>query len=403
MKLTSKAVAALTLPPGKDDHIEFDDEMPRFGFRLRRSGSEVRKSWVCQFRRAGKSRRIKLGAAEILAAELARTAARKVLAAVDLGADPQGDKSARRSADKFTLTAFAEEFLMAKEGTVRSRTFVELKRYLQGPTYFKGLHQLPADQVTRRDIAARLLVIIRESGARTAVAARGALSELFAWGIGQGLVEHNPVIGTNRPKTSSSRNRVLSDQELVAIWIAAGDDDFGRIVRLLILLGQRRTEVGSATWDEFDLERGIWTIPSQRTKNHREHGLPLCGLVLGVINSIPRRVGRHHLFGVRGHGFCSWATAKAALDTRLGDQVRKWTLHDIRRSFATRLCDLGVAPHVVEQILNHQSGHRAGIVAVYNKSTYEREVKAALALWDDHVRSITEGGERKVIPLARVP
>jgi integrase len=113
-------------------------------------------------------------------------------------------------------------------------------------------------------------------------------------------------------------------------------------------------------------------------------------------------MNRDCLFGERsGGGFTLWAHAKAALDARLGDQVRKWTLHDIRRSFATRLCDLGVAPHVVEQILNHQSGHRAGIVAVYNKSTYEREVKAALALWDDHVRSITEGW--KVIPLARVP
>jgi integrase len=94
-----------------------------------------------------------------------------------------------------------------------------------------------------------------------------------------------------------------------------------------------------------------------------------------------------------------WAFAKAALDDRLGDHVKPWTLHDLRRTFCTRLADLGVLPHVIEQILNHQSGHRAGIVAVYNKSTYEREVKAAMALWDDHLRELISGDDRKIIPM----
>src|SRR5262245_4148159 len=229
MKLDAKPVAALKLD-GKTDSIFFDDAMPGFGYRLRASGSEVRKSWVVQYRRAGATRRMLLGSAEVLSAEQARSAAKKALGAVALGQDPQKEKTTRRSADKFTLAAMVEEFLLAKEGTVRPRTFTEARRYLQG-VYFKTLHSMPVDQITRRDVAARVLVITRESGARTAVAARGALSELFAWGMGQGLVEHNPVIGTNRPKTSRPRDRVLSDQELAAVWNAAGDDDFGRILR----------------------------------------------------------------------------------------------------------------------------------------------------------------------------
>ena len=102
----------------------------------------------------------------------------------------------------------------------------------------------------------------------------------------------------------------------------------------------------------------------------------------------------------RARGFTGYAEGKRALDARLGDQVRKWTLHDIRRTVATRLCDIGIEPHVVEQILNHQSGHRGGIVGVYNKSKYERAVQNAVAMWDRHLRALLEGrDERKVIPI----
>jgi integrase len=120
-------------------------------------------------------------------------------------------------------------------------------------------------------------------------------------------------------------------------------------------------------------------------------------MALSIIESVPRVVNRDPLFGVRAAGFTSWAQLKNYLDAKLGDQVRPWTLHDLRRSFATRMCDLGVAPHIVEQILNHQSGHRGGVVGVYNRSRYEREVRTAMALWSDHVRSIVSGDERKVL------
>src|SRR5262245_976779 len=192
MKLDTKTVADLTLPAGKPDVINFDSALPGFGYRLRASGAETRKSWIVQYRRAGVSRRMLLGSAEVLTADQARTAAKKVLAAIALGEDPQAEKTARRSADKLTFSALVNEYLAFKEMGVRPHTMTELRRYLQGP-YFKALHSMPADTVARKDIAARLLVITRESGAATATWAHAAVSGLFRWALGQGLIEANPV------------------------------------------------------------------------------------------------------------------------------------------------------------------------------------------------------------------
>jgi integrase len=399
MKLDAKAVTGLKLPDGKSDVIHFDSALPGFGFRVRASGNEVRKSWVVQYRRAGGTRRMLLGSAEVLTAEQARAAARTILATVALGHDPQAEKAARRSADKFTLAAMIEDYLASKEPSVRARTFAEVQRYLRGP-YFKPLHGMPVDNIARRDVAIRLSAIMNENGAVSAANARSALSALFVWALANGLAQANPIVGTARPKTPPARDRILTDRELAAVWKAAGDDAFGLVLKLLMLLGQRRTEVGGMAWSEIDLQHGTWTIPARRAKNHRAHTLPLSSFALHIVMGVPRVVGRDTLFGDRADsGLTGWARPKAALDARLGDSVMPWTLHDLRRTLATRLCDLGTAPHVVEQILNHQSGHRAGIVGVYNKSVYTNEVRAALALWSDHVRSLVEGGEHKIVAL----
>jgi len=398
MKLDAKTVGRLCLPKDKTDLIAFDDAMPGFGFRLRSTNGElVRKSWVVQYRRAGRTRRLLLGSAEVLGAEQARAAAKKALGAIALGKDPQAEKATRRAKDRFALRAIVDDYLKAKQGAVRPRTFTESERYLTGP-YFKPLHSMPVDQIARRDIAARLLVISRDAGLVTASRARSALSSLFAWAMGEGLVEANPVIGTNQPKTPPSRDRVLDDAELAAVWRACSDDNFGRIVRLLMLTGQRRTEVGGIAWSEIDLDRGTWTIPAARTKNHREHSLPLSALAVQVIESVWKRVGRRSLFGERSdNGFTGWAQSKVVLDKRLGSQVRPWTLHDLRRSVATGMATFGVQPHVIEAVLNHYGGFRAGVSGTYNRGLYEREMRAALALWADHLRTIIGGGERKVL------
>ena len=387
MKLTQKAVAALLLPPGKIDAIFFDDDLPGFGYRLRKSGDKVGRSWVAQYRHAGQTRRITLGSGSVLGSDQARGEAKKILAQAALKQDPGSERKRKAASDRITFTSLVEQYLAAKKPVVRSRTFTEAQRYLQS-SYFKPLHNVPVDAISRRDIAARVLVIARENGQVAAGRARSALSGMYSWAMASGLTEVNPTIGTPKPKAAPPRDRVLSDQELVAIWDAAGNDDFGRIVRLLVTTGQRRSEVGGMCWTELDLDRSsTWTIPGSRTKNHLEHTLPLPPLAIDIIKTVPEVVGRDLLFGARtDRGFTSWAEHKRALDARLGDQVKPWTLHDLRRTCATRLCDIGIEPHVVEQILNHQSGHRRGIVGVYNKSKYTVAVQNAVAAWDRHLR-----------------
>jgi integrase len=398
MKLTAMTVAALSLPANKTDVIHFDDKLIGFGYRLRRAADNtVNKTWVAQYRRAGGTRRVLLGSAAKLTAEQARTAAKKVLAAVALGDDPQADRADRRTKDQLSLRGVVDEYLTAKAADLRPRSLTEIRRYLTGP-YFKPLHALPLDTVAKKDIASRLLVVTRESGSVAAVRARTALSAFFTWCLKMGLVDANPVIGTIQPKDSDERDRVLTDDELAAVWRACEDDDFGRIVRLLILTGARRGECGGMKFDELDEAAGTWTIPATRSKNRQSHTLHLPAAFWKIIHSVPRRAGRDHLFGHYGAGFTRWML-KADLDRRLGDGVEPWIIHDLRRTLATQMAEkLSVQPHIIEQVLNHtRSGHKRGVAIRYNRAVYAREVKAALALWADHVRSSVDGGERKLV------
>ena len=122
-------------------------------------------------------------------------------------------------------------------------------------------------------------------------------------------------------------------------------------------------------------------------------------MALEIIRSVPHQFGRDQLFGSRAAaGFTAWAK-KDALDDRAG--VTGWHIHDIRRSVATRMADIGIAPHIIEEILNHKSGHKAGIASIYNRSKYWREVRAALAQWEDHIRALATGEACKILALDR--
>jgi integrase len=203
----------------------------------------------------------------------------------------------------------------------------------------------------------------------------------------------------NRHAPPVSRDRVLSDAELSDIWNACADDDFGNIVKLLILTGQRREEVAGMSWSELHLEKALWSLPAGRTKNHRPHDVPLSEQVLLVIKGVPARAERDMLFGRDDGSFSGWSKAKAALDKRIakartatrandasgGGTVSEWRLHDLRRTVATRMADLGVEPHVIEAVLNHVSGVRSGVAGIYNRALYSAEKRSALQLWGKHI------------------
>jgi hypothetical protein len=234
MKITSKTIAGLTLPEGKADAIFFDDEMSGFGFRLRRSGDRVRRSYVCQYRSKGRTRRVLIGPAETLNAEQARAQAKMILAQVHLGHDPQGEKAAARLKAARTLRSVADDYLAVKHAILRPASFRVTQLYLTGRAYFTPLHAIAIGEITRADVAARISAISRKSETVTASRARSALNTMFAWAMGEGLCESNPVIGTNKPIDSTPRERVLSDAEIAAIWTEVGDDDYGQIVRQMV-------------------------------------------------------------------------------------------------------------------------------------------------------------------------
>jgi integrase len=256
---------------------------------------------------------------------------------------------------------------------------------------------MPVDKIERRHVASRLTEIASEYGSTAAARARAALSALFSWAMREGITAANPVIGSNMPALPRSRERVLDDSELAAVWHGCRDDDFGRIVKLLVLLGARRDEIAGLRRGEIDFDAAMLRISGTRTKNHRDHVLPLPAMAMTILQTIPCR-DREHVFGEGAAGFVGYGKAKAALDRRAGP-LAPWRLHDVRRSFASGLARLGVELPTIEQCLNHRSGSFAGIVSVYQKHDFIPEKRRALALWADHVRALVEGGESKVIPL----
>ena len=398
-KVNSRTVRALTLSPGENDRIVFDDDLRGFGYRLRRSpGGGLSRTWVCQYRTNGRTRRITIASSEVLDAEQARVQAKRILGAVALGRDPQAERESARLKQVHTLKSVAESYLDDRND-LRPASYRVTKLYLTGSAYFGPLHNVAIRDITRADVAARISAIKRNSGMVTASRARSALSTLFGWAMGEGLAEANPVIGTNQPDTSEPRDRVLDSEELIAIWKASGEDEYGKIVKLLMLLGSRRQEVGGMKWSEINREKCEWVLPKERAKNKRDLTLPLPPLALEIIESIREIVGRDRVFGARAPtGFCGWTWSKAELDQRLGDQVAPWRIHDIRRSVATHLADdLNVQPHVIECILGHYGGFRRGTAQVYNKSPYGNEMRAALVAWSEHLQSLIAGTARKVV------
>jgi integrase len=390
MKFTKTAVVALTT--AKPDHVVWDDELPGFGVRMRGDT----KRWLIQYRIGLQQRRESLGDVRRISLEHARRIARQRFAQIELGQDPVADKAASRAAvakAALTLGAVADRYLDSRRGVIRASSYHEASRYFV--VQWAPLRDRPIGEIARADIAAQLHVIIKKHGRTSAARARANLSAMYTRALGEALCDVNPVIGTNDPADDlKARDRVLSDAELRLVWDAAGDDDFGRITKLLILLGARRQEIGFAKWSDIDFDSGVLTIPAEVAKNGHTLELPLPSMALEILNSTPRR--GDHVFGAKGTGFTGWSVATAAFRQRITKPMAPFRLHDLRRSMRTGLGRIGVRPDVSELLINHVKG---GVQAVYDRYSYEGEKRAALARWADHVLAVVEGRAAKVISL----
>lgn len=396
MKLSAQAIRDYRPPAGKSDHIVFDEDLSGFGLRYR----DGRKTWVFQYAfGTGESRvnaRMTLGEYPALPPAKARETAQDLYAKVRLGQHPAADKKVSRGEARNTFGRLVRDYLEFKQSELRDASYVEVERYLN--RYAKALHGLPATAIDRKRIADFLDSIARHSGPVSANRARTSLSALFAWAMRKGLHDSNPVVATETRK-EKSRHRVLTDPELSTVWNMLGDGDYADILRLLILTGQRAREIADLRWSEIDFDRDLISLPPERTKNARPHEVPMSGAVRDILKA--RTGTRDFVFGVGAGGFSGWTRCKERLDRRIGDELGKplphWTVHDLRRTAATRMVDLGEGPHIVEAVLNHVSGHR--VAGIYNRSLYKAEKAQALSKWATHVLAVAKGKKSNVTPI----
>jgi integrase len=382
VKFTQATITKFKLPEGKLEHIEFDDNMPGFGLRVRNGGKREHRTYILQYKIGPKQRRITLGNVAKIDLDEAHRKARKLFGKIADGKDPANEKAVARTEASHTFDVIASDFLTVQQALLKPRSFIETHRFLR--KHWKPLHRLALASINRPTVAAQLRILAKEHGLVSADRARAALSAFFTWAMGEGLAEANPVIGTNKAAgESKARERVLTDEELATLWNGLPENAYGRIVRLLILTGCRRDEIGSLRWPEINKEARLISLPGERTKNSRIHDVPLSKAALAIIDSIPHRVNRDFVFGEGTGGFSGWSKAKFAIDARLG--LKPWRLHDLRRTASTRMADAGVQPHIIEAVINHISGHKAGVAGIYNRSTYVNEKRAALDALSNYV------------------
>jgi integrase len=346
------------------------------GFGARRQTNLVH--YYVRYRHNGTQVVRSIGRHGALTPDTARAKAKQLLGVVAGGTDPFAQALAGEG-----FPAVVDRYLERKRAALKPTTFIETERYLRN--HCAPLHRLRLDQIDRRKVAALLGDIETASGPASRNRARSALSALFSWCISEGLLDLNPVAGTAKATENGSRERVLSQDELRKLWRSLVDDPFSNVVRLLLLTGQRRNEIGKLQWSEVDLARKMITLAPVRTKKSRQHELPLSAQALAILERQPRRNSSEFVFGKRG--FTIWDVAKRELDQRAG--IAPWRLHDLRRTCATNLAELGVLPHCVEQCLNHVSGHKAGVAGVYNRSKMTDAVREGLQRWANHLDQIT--------------
>jgi integrase len=251
-------------------------------------------------------------------------------------------------------------------------------------------------ELHRRD-AVRVIDAIQDRGARSAAARTFTdLHAMVAWAVSRGELDLNPLTGVER-ETFKPRRRLLEADEIRTLWHEWSlmlPASVAVALKLALVTGQRIGEVTGMTDDELELDRCVWTIPAERSKNDHAHEVPLSSTAMELI-------------GHRGHGSHSRVfpselghLPQTIYRFRQRFSVQDWSPHDLRRTFASHLAGLGIAPHVIGHCLNHRTTTKAGITnAVYNQYSYAREKRQALELWADHLQAIIAGDAVKIVPM----
>jgi integrase len=363
IKLTKSNIDRLEA--GAKDLVYWDDAIAGFGLKVTPQG---RKVFFVLYRTRGGAARLRkytIGPYGIVTPATARAAAQRILAARQEGRDPAGEKRQARINDiRDRIDDVIETYFQRHASLKRSREAQRvLRREVLHAWSGKSVHA-----ITKPDVVALLDQIVDRGSHSTANRTYKSLRALFNWCIGRSLLEKSPCAGLALPVPEKARDRVLSDDELVAVIQAASTIGFpyGSMVEFLILTAQRRGEAAGLIWSEIDLEKGIWRLPASRAKNGREHIVHLSPQAQRVLEATPRRTS--YVFGAEETSpFSNFAQAKGKLDELAS--VMDWVLHDLRRTVVTGMASLGVPPHVADKVLNHQSGTITGVAAVYSAAS----------------------------------
>ncbi len=386
MHLTSKTIAALAVPTDKGEAWVWDDAVRQFGVRLRPDSPPA--FYVGKLRLEGRPFKKRIGPVGDVSVDAARRKAREIISAVTLGTYTRPAVKSEAPAFEHCVTrylAWLQREVEAGRFSYRSRN----NRVGHLTKLWAPFDRLPVTAIDNRMVRRRAQELVETSGAHGARSAVVSLSSFFAWALDALLVDSNPCIGVRTAKTAS-REHVPSDRDLAAIWNACdGDGAFGQIIRLLLLTGTRRSELGDLAWGEVDLEERVIVIPGTRMKNRREHRIALCDEAVRILAGIPRH--RERVFPVM-----HWSKAKAELDERSG--VSNWRIHDLRRAVASGLGKLGTPPHVIAACLSHRTAR--GATAVYARYSYEKEKRQAILQWCAHLMGLVSGQPSNVVPLA---
>jgi integrase len=366
--LTDLAIRSLKVPE-KGQRTYLDKNLPGFGVRVSQGGT---KTFVLMH---GPIRQLTtIGRFPIISLAAAREKARNVLAEEQLGIR-------RPTAPRFdeALDLFVTKHCHVKN---RARTAAETERLLR-KHFLPSLRHLRLDEITGARIS-RITddLLNRPSAARHAFV---AVRTFFRWCCKRGFIAASPIALMDAPALAASRDRVLTDHELVVIYRRAVSQGCsgGKIVRLLILTGQRRGEISGLRGEWINRDTKTITLPSEITKNARIHTFPYGDLAAAIIEDLPTE---GFLFPARGakneRSYNGWSKLRRSIDPG----VPEWTLHDLRRTFATNLAALDVAPHIIERILNHASGAISGVAAIYNRFSYLDGMREAIQKWESRLR-----------------
>jgi integrase len=339
----------------------------------------------------------------------AREQARTALRFASEGRDPSALRIATQlEAEASTRLRFGSvvaEFI-ERYAKPRNRTWPETERLLTKAD-LASWQDRDLRSITRQEILGVLDRMVERGAPVQANRLVAALRRFFGWAVERGLLDASPIASLKPPSAEVARDRVLSDEEVRAIWLAAAEIEFpfGPAVQLMILTGQRRSEVLEAEWREFDLERRLWSIPRERAKNDNGHAVPLAPITIELLRRLPK-VGSppRLLFTTNGRTpFSGVSKAMERLSARAGEhlevdgELAPWRLHDLRRTFATGCARLGIPLHVVEKCLNHTSGTFSGVVAVYQRHEFLAERQKAMDEWASHLVNLTHKSDYKIV------